>query len=308
MIEPFLMDVENIISGGENALLDFAMDGRLMSFAFLLKTRDEAFLVSLYEVYRKSTAFVEFDGLPYFILRERMAEILAALAMNLRSFVYLDKAVTAFDRLLNERRVQDVPLGKAHACACIVGVHVPFFEDEMDLDLAFASYNIAIQEYELGRFPKNHAILSAWAGILHAWCGLWADSNAAAKRHSRDGLACIQRSQQCPEFENDPRDFDLMASSIDFARDTLAYAKNNLTEDLASRNAARDTRKVYRCAKMIVKDEAKKWGVAPQLDKWCMERSTLVKNEATSPSIEPYNNTKTDTKHGKTKKDSGSSI
>jgi len=266
--KPVLMDLDKIVNRSEDDTLDFTLDGQLMKFTFSLQSRDEKYLVDLYETYRKSTVFVEWNSKAYFFIRKRMAEILVALTMNLRSSVYLDKAFTALNNLLKGRQIQKIPLGKTYVNACIVAVHLPFFEDEIDIDLVSNSFDIAVQGYEPCRFPKNYAILNAWAGILHAWCGLGANSRSASKRQALDGLACIELSQQCPRFENDPRDFDLMAGSIDVARDTLDYVKNNPIDDFTSWNDMKNKRKVHKSARNIVKDETKKWGISPPLDKW----------------------------------------
>lgn len=268
VVKNSLMNLQEMISRGDDVRKDIARDGRLMHLAFLLKSRNENSLVALYEIYRKATAFVSNDGYSYFFLRERMAEILAALAMNLRSYVYLEKALNAFDRILHAPQLPEFSLGRAYTCACITAVHVPFFGDEMDFEPAFDAFEIASKEYTIVNFPRNFAILNAWAGILHAWCGLQNGHRSVSRKHAQKSLACFQLSQKCPVFDNDPRDLELIDCSVNIARDVLKYLHETRDDDSCLRNDKRRTKKEFRNANAIVKDENQKWGKSSPLERW----------------------------------------
>jgi hypothetical protein len=253
------------------AFQEFGIDGHVMSFSFSLDGMDEHQLIMLYDEHRLSTAHHEFNSLGYYFERERMAEILSALAMKLENFIYFDKAMNAYSYLISLNRQLGIPFADAHANAGILATHVPFMDRIEDFQRAFDSFDLAVTPYSIQSFPKNYAMLNTWSGILHAWetINLLEDDTRGRARHAKACLHCLDQAEAVG-------DYPMPLDEWQFIDDALARATETL-EDVGRIKAERQNpgdvgpdqpQKKFKKAKDLVDFENRKWGKSARLDKW----------------------------------------
>jgi hypothetical protein len=253
---------------------DPGVDGHLMDLAFKLDGFKEKDIASLYEIDRKATAFVTHESREYIIMRVRMAEILSALARNLQSYVYLDKAFSAYDYILRLPMLSRIPFAREYVHSCIVGSYLPFFEYEVDFDPAFDAFEIAKNGYRERNFPINHALLNGWVGVLHAWTALSLCVTAprASKKHAGESLVLLDRARQGTLQLNRMVEPGLIDDSARIAREILEdvdVSQGKHGDNGLEGENPEAWKKKFRKARDIVISEGKKYGKQSPLDRWC---------------------------------------